>query len=367
MLPPELVEEIEAARTGATRVLGWRPPSDARDALAALLEATPEGTRVDRYGEGGAVAELETEVAALLGTEAAAFFPSGTMAQQVALRIHADRRGCRTVAYHPTAHVELHEEHGYAHLHRLVPRLVGDPRRLPTVADLEAVHEPVAALLLELPQRETGGQLPEWDELGALTGWARERGAAAHLDGARLWEAQPYYDRPLAEIAGLFDTIYVSFYKGLAGWAGAALAGPADLVDEAKVWRRRHGGTLISLWPLALTGLVGLRSRLGGMAEGLARARRLAAAVAGLDGVEVVVDPPQCALVHVRLRQTEEGFARASLALARERGWAVPFRCRPSESPRWVVSELTVDGNGEDWPAEDLREVYFRLAARAPA
>ena len=74
-------------------------------------------------------------------------------------------------------------------------------------------------MLLELPQRELGGTLPTWDELVAQVTWARERGAAVHLDGARLWEATPFYDqsydKSLANIAALFDTIYVSFYKGL--------------------------------------------------------------------------------------------------------------------------------------------------------
>jgi threonine aldolase len=362
-LPPDLSAEVRAARETCTRTLGWRPTTDARAALQALLDATPEGTRTDMYGDGGVVADLETEVAAALGMEAAVFFPSGTMAQQVVLRIHADRRGSRTVAYHPTAHVEIHEEHGYAHLHGLVAKPVGDSRAPLQLADLEDVHEPLAALLLELPQREIGGPLPEWDELVAQTTWAREHGAAVHLDGARLWEAAPYYDRRPAEVAALFDTVYVSFYKGLAGWAGAALAGPADVLAEARVWRRRHGGTLVSLWPYALSALVGLRSRLAGMPAGLALARRLAEAVRGLDGVEVVVDPPQTALVHLRLRQTDEGLARAALALAQERGWAVPFRCGPSESPRWVVSEVMLDGSGDDWTAEELREIYARLVA----
>ena len=363
MLPPELVAQIRAAREGCEHFLGWRPPADARAALAALLEVTPEGTRTDMYGEGGVVEELELEVAGLLGKEAAAFFPSGTMAQQVVLRIHADRRGRRTVAYHQTAHVEIHEERGYAHLHGLVARLVGDPRAPVTLADLEGVAEPLAALLLELPQREIGGPLPEWAELQAMTAWARDRGAAAHLDGARLWEAAAYYELPPGAVAELFDTVYVSFYKGLGGWAGAALAGPADIVDEARVWRRRHGGTLVALWPFALSALHGLRTRLEDMPEGLAQARRLAAALAGLDGVEVVVDPPQTALVHVRLRQSPEGVARAALAMAEQRSWAVPFRSRPSESPRWVVSELMVDAGVAAWADEDLRAVYAGLVA----
>lgn len=365
MLPPELVAQIRAAREGCERFLGWRPPADARAALAALLEVTPEGTRTDMYGEGGVVEELEREVAGLLGKEAAAFFPSGTMAQQVVLRIHADRRGRRTVAYHPTAHVEIHEERGYAHLHGLVARLVGDPRAPVNLGDLEGVAEPIAALLLELPQREIGGPLPEWAELQAMTAWARDRGAAAHLDGARLWEAAAYYELPPGAVAELFDTVYVSFYKGLGGIAGACLAGPADLIAEAAVWRRRHGGTLAAMWPYAAAALHGLRTRLPRMPAYLEKTREIAAAIRDLPGVEVVVDPPQTPMLHVRLHTDHDGVLRGALELATERGWAVPFRSGPSESPRWRVIELAVAENTMDWTPEDVRAVIGRLASPA--
>lgn len=124
--------------------------------LAALAEAADPAQASDSYGAGGALDELEREVAALLGKPAALFLPSGTMAQQIALRVHADRARCTTVAFHPTCHLELHEQRGYARLHGLAACLVGRRDRLITRADLDAVAEPVAALLLELPQREIG-------------------------------------------------------------------------------------------------------------------------------------------------------------------------------------------------------------------
>ena len=118
------------------------------------------------------------------------YLPSGTMAQQAVLRVHADRRGRRTVLFHPECHLRQHEEQALERLHGLIGRPVGRPvpaaDRSPTC---EQVAEPPAALLLELPQRDLGGQLPAWDDLAAQVAWARERGAAAHLDGARLWEA----------------------------------------------------------------------------------------------------------------------------------------------------------------------------------
>ena len=160
------------------------------------------GEDADVYGRGGAAERLEARVASLLGKEAAVWMPSGTMAQQIALRVHADRRGSRTVAFHPHCHLDVHEERGYEHLHGLRAKLLGDRNRLIEAADLEAVHEPVAAVLLELPQRDLGGRLPGWEELVTLCHKVRELGAALHLDGARLWQCGPFYGRPLDEIAG---------------------------------------------------------------------------------------------------------------------------------------------------------------------
>ena len=359
-----LEARLLTARSACTRWLGYRPVPP-REVLETLLEVVPADAESDRYGDGGVVAELEAETATVLGKPAAMFLPSGTMAQQIVLRIWAERSHCRTVAYHPTSHVELHEEHGYAHLHGLIARPVGDSRSPLTMDDLEDVDEPLAALLLELPQREIGGSLPEWDELSAQTGWARERGVAVHLDGARLWESAPYYGRTPGEVAALFDTVYVSFYKGLGGIAGACLAGPADIVAEAAVWRRRHGGTLAAMWPYAAAALHGLRTRLSRMPAYLEKTREIADAIRDLPGVEVVVDPPQTPMLHVRLHTDHDGVLRAALELATERGWAVPFRSGPSESPRWRVIELSVGENTLDWTPDDVRAVIGRLAAPA--
>src|SRR5215208_4776916 len=235
------------------------------------------GEDADMYGKGGAAERLEARVASLLGKEAAVWMPSGTMAQQIALRLHADRRGTRTVAFHPHCHLDVHEERGYEHLHGLHARLLGDRNRLVEPGDLDDVHEPLAAVLLELPQRDLGGRLPAWDDLVAVSERARELGAALHLDGARLWQCGPFYGRALAEIAALFDTVYVSFYKDLAAPAGCALAGPADAIAEACIWEVRHGGRMFSVHPLLVAAERGLDEVLPRMEEYVAHARALGA------------------------------------------------------------------------------------------
>jgi threonine aldolase len=181
--------EIDALRDRCDRFLNWHGN---RSAAAFLAEISTD-LGLDRYGAGGAVTALEAEVLALLGKPAAVFMPSGTMARQIVLRIHSDRRGMRSIAFHPSSHVELHEDKAYQRLHGLVGMPIGDARRLLTLDDIPVAGEPLGAVLFELPQREIGGRLPEWSDLEAQVARVRERGAAVHLDGARLWECTPFY------------------------------------------------------------------------------------------------------------------------------------------------------------------------------
>jgi threonine aldolase len=325
---------------------------------ADLLAEIPPDAGVDRYGEGGAVEELETEMRAVLGKPAAVFMPGGTMAQQIALRIHADRRGVRTVAFHPTCHLELHEEKGYQYLHDLVGLTIGDPRELITIDDLRGVRERLAAVLIELPQREIGGRLPPWADLEEQVAYVRAQGAAVHLDGARIWECTPHYGRSPAEIAALFDTVYVSLYKGLGGLAGCCLAGEEDVIAVARTWRRRHGGTLVGMWPNAATGLAGLRKRLPLMPAYVEHARAIADELRGRPNVEVVPDPPQTPMMHLHLRVGEKAFLDAARRIAEEQSLFTWAGSVATDTPSIRAVELTVgDATLGFTPAEVARVV----------
>jgi len=331
---------------------------------ADLLATIPPDTAVDQYGDGGVVAELEAEVAGLLGKPAAVFLPSGTMAQQSVLRVHAGRLGRRTVVCHPMCHLERHEGQGYRRLHGLDGRLAGEADRLITLADLEAVAEPVAALLLELPQRDIGGQQPALDDLVAQCEWARARGAAVHLDGARLWESAAGYGRAPGEIAALFDTVYVSFYKGVGALPGCCVAGPSAVIAEVREWRERMGGMLYALWPNAASALSCLATRLPRMPGYAEHARAIAAALAGVPGVRVVPDPPQTSMMHLLIETTAGRFAEISRGLAAERGvWTWPRAMRTGD-PAVQRVELSVgDATCALAPAE-VAGVIAALAAR---
>jgi threonine aldolase len=272
---------FRAAARRCTGTIGWSDHATPAAAFQALAEAaTTLGIdEWDQYDERGAVARLETEVAALLGTAAAAFFPSGVMAQQAALRTWCDRSGTRRVAMPDLSHLLVHELDGPRILHGFIVEHLTVGATVATAAHLAAIPGRLGAVLVELPLRDAGCLLPGWDELVALSAAARARGVPLHLDGARLWEAQPFWGRPLDEIAALADTVYVSFYKGLGGLAGACLAGATDVIDEARCWRRRLGGTIYRTTPEAVAALAGLRTRLPLMAACHAWAVALAAAL----------------------------------------------------------------------------------------
>jgi threonine aldolase len=348
---------------GCERWLGSRRPATAAEVLTAAAEALPPDVRTDQYGEGEFVEAFEARIAGLLGKEDAMLLPSGTMAQQIALRIHCARRSLDTVAFHPTCHLELHEHAAYAHLHGLKAELAGDRDRLIELQDLEALHAPVGALLIELPQREIGGRLPEWDDLVAQIEWARSRNVATHLDGARIWEAAPYYDRSHAEISALFDTVYVSLYKGLGSFAGSLLAGSNELMAEARVWRRRHGGTLSSLFPFAAGALRGLDVIVPQMPRFLEHARALGAALCEVPGIALVPDPPQTPLFHAHLHGDPDVLLGRALDLARERGVWLFNPPEPSVVPGVCRIELNIGEPALEISPTEAAELFAAVIA----
>jgi threonine aldolase len=331
---------------------------------AGMLAGIPASTVIDRYGDGGVVAELEAEIAGLLGKPAAVFLPSGTMAQQAVLRVHADRRQRKTVIFHPMCHLDRHEGGAYQRLHGLTGRPAGDLDRLMTINDLTAIGEPAAALLIELPQRDLGGQQPAWEDLLAQVDWARGQGAAAHLDGARLWESAAGYGKPPAEIAALFDTVYVSFYKGIGALPGCCVAGPAGILAEVREWRQRMGGTLFGLWPNAASALTCLRRRLPLMPAYLSHARAIAAALGDVTGVRAVPDPPQVPMMHLLLDTTPDRFAAAARHMAAEQGiWVWP-KAMTTIDPGVQRVELSIGDATCTLKPDRVRDIIVALIGR---
>ncbi|WP_055491984.1 low specificity L-threonine aldolase [Streptomyces sp. TP-A0356] len=325
----------------------------------------------DIYGS-GVVEALEKKVAGLLGKEAAAFFPTGTMAQQVALRCWAGRTGNITVALQGLAHPELHERKAFSEVSGLRPVRVTSEPRLPTADEVRDFAEPFGSLTLELPLREAGFVLPSFEELTDVVQAARERDAVVHFDGARLWESTVHFDRPLEDVAGLADSVYVSFYKSLDGYGGAALAGPRTLVDEAKAWRHRYGGQVFQQFPTALSALAGLQRELPRLPQYVRHARVVAAALregfaaAGVPWARVHPGQPHTHEFQVWLPYDPDALSEAAVRQAEETGTLLFADSWARGGPDLAVTEVSVRADGLTWTADDVKEAVTDFTNRLP-
>ncbi|MCP3822319.1 beta-eliminating lyase-related protein [Streptomyces sp. A3M-1-3] len=363
-----------AAWRGSKRLL-WRASADATIGAQLAALAADAGSvldvdeGVDLYGL-GVVAELERRVADLLDLQAAAFFPTGTMAQQVALRCWAGRTGNPLVALHPLAHPELHEGDALSVVSGLRTVYPTSGPRLPTAQEVRACHEPFGTLMLELPLREAGFVLPSWDELTEVVEAARERDAVVHFDGARLWECAPHFGRTLPEIAGLADSVYVSFYKSLDGMSGAVLAGSESLVDEARVWRHRYGGQLFQQYPAVLSALLGMERELPRLPSYVAHAKVVAAALrdgfreAGVPWFRVHPQVPHTHQFQMWLPYEADALDEASVRQAEETGVTLFRRWFPDTPPGLSVTEVTVTAPGLEWTPAEVKAAVADFVTR---
>jgi threonine aldolase len=307
-------------KMGCKKFLTYDYPQTAQQRLLDLARYAGPDVAMDRPGRGELFEKLEHQLIELLGKEAVVFMPSGRMAQLIALKLWCDRRGIPRIAVHPRSHIEEHEQKAYQEIYDLKATWIGNNNRCTRLADLTSIAVPVGAIALEIPLRPLGCVLPPWDELKAMSEWARSRQIPIHADAARLWEIGPYYNRSYAEIAALFDTLYVSFYKGLGGIAGSALAGPADLINEAKYNQHRLGGRLNKQFPMLIDALRGLETRLPLMPAFHDKATQLAAALAALPGVLVTPNPPHANAMLIALQGEHDDLVDASIEVAEQTG-----------------------------------------------
>jgi threonine aldolase len=370
--PPQPLSHTERARAAEPGVTRWLPgrmpdaPAGALRDLADVVAAAGSGEetgRWDRYGEHGPVAVLESRLAVLLGKPAVAVFPSGVMAQQSMLRVWCDAQGARRVAIPALSHLLRSEADGPRLLHGFDFALLTDGPTVPAVEHLTAIPGPLGAALLELPLRDAGFLLPTWGELVAFSTACRARGIPLHLDGARIWESAPYLQHSPAEIAALADSVYVSFYKGLGGLAGAAVAGPVEQVAEARLWRTRMGGTLFTLLPYAVAALRGLERELPRMAEYHERAVALAARLEA-HGIRTSPSPPHTTAFRIHVeRDVDDLNERRVVAMEREHLALTP-RWAASEVPGWSWTEFGVGPLTMEWDADEAAETLVRVFGR---
>ncbi len=238
----------------------------------------------DQYGEDPSVNRLQDEVAGLLGKEAALFLPTGTMADQVALRTLSRPGDSVVVAWQ--SHVELHETGGAAANSGVQLVVAGSPDRH-GVFDLDdflatalpqghMLYPPTTLVWIENPHNRGGGVVFPQADVEAICAAAHERGIAAFCDGARLLNAAVATDRAAAELAAPFDLVSLALSKGLGCPGGSMLAGSAALIEVARRHRRMLGGAMRQAGILAAAGLYALAHNVERLADDHANARLIA-------------------------------------------------------------------------------------------
>ncbi len=318
----------------------------------------------DVFGDDPTVHALERKVAQLLGKEAAILVPSGTMANQLALRVQL-RPGEEAIV-HAGCHILNNEGGGAAALSGVTLRPLDsadgglDPGAVEANLHLDddPHHAQTRLICLENTHNACGGQVLSFPGLQAVAEVARRHGVAMHLDGARLLNAQVASGRAAQQWAALFDTVSLCLSKGLGAPVGSVLAGPADLVAKARRHRKQLGGGMRQAGILAAAGLYALDHHVERLADDHRRARQLAEAIAQVPGLTVELWRVQTNIVYFDLApdhplaRDPRGRETLQRRLA-ERGVRIagaPYRLR-------AVTHLDVDDTGIERACAALREV----------
>ena len=249
----------------------------------------------DVFDEDPTIHRLQDRVASLLGTEAALFVPTGTMANQIAIRVHTqpgDELICET-----TSHVYVWEAGAPAALSGVTTRPVDGEYGLLDVNQLQGLLRPTnehyarsRLVVLENTHNRGGGRVYPLEKIQAISTWARASGLAMHLDGACLWNAHVATGTPLADSCKPFDSVSVCFSKGLGAPVGSAVAGTREFVAKARRVRKLFGGAWRQAGLLAAAALYALDNHLSCLADDHRNARVFAEAVTNTPGFWL--DPP---------------------------------------------------------------------------
>ncbi|MFD7232806.1 threonine aldolase family protein [Streptomyces sp. NPDC059881] len=265
----------------------------------------------DVYGDDPTVKALEERTAHLLGKEDSVYMPTGTMTNQVGIRVHTEPGDA--VLFEQSAHVYLLEGGAPSAYSGVLPRLLQGTRGIFTP---DAVHTavgsphpffpstvqaPVRLLCVENTHNNGGGTVWPLKDIQSVTAAGREHALALHLDGARLWHASVVSGASEADYAADFDTVSVCFSKALGAPVGSCLAGPADLIARARRFKQQIGGGFRQAGIVAAGALHALEHHRDRLDETHAHARWFAEEVASLDGVDLDPSTVQTNIVRFRL------------------------------------------------------------------
>lgn len=268
--------------------------------MRAAMSAAEVGD--DVYDDDPTVHKLQDKLAGLLGTEASLFVPSGTMANQICIRVHTqpgDELICET-----TSHTYVWEAGGPAVLSGVTCRTVDGDCGVLDVEQLRGLIRPAAEhyartrlVTLENTHNRGGGRVFPQDKIEAICSWAHENGLATHLDGARIWNAHAATGIALADLCKPFDSVSVCFSKGLGAPIGSAVAGTKEFVARARRVRKLFGGHMRQVGILAAAAIYALDHHVSRLVEDHQNAQVLATAIRDTPGLKLDPDCVESNLV----------------------------------------------------------------------
>ena len=346
------------------RIVDLRSDTITKPVVAMRMAMASAEVGDDVYGEDPTVRALEDRIADLLGHESGLFTPSGSMANQLGIRLHVGP-GQELIA-DELAHVLRAEMGAAAVFSGISSRSWSAPRGLLDPAAPLRMMQPDAgtyqvstkAIVVENTHNFGGGTVQPLEAIRTLREATRPLGVAMHLDGARLWNAHVATGIELAEYGVQFDTVSVCLSKGLGAPVGSVLAGSRELIAQARVWRKRYGGGMRQAGILAAAGLWALDHHIGRLADDHARARSFSEKVASRFPGVIHPEHVQTNIVVADVGQAEWAAADF-VSVAGQRGlrlYAV------NERAVRLVWHLDVDDADTDY-ASDLVSTMFAEAA----
>lgn len=296
-----------------------RPTAGMRAAMAAAEVGD------DVFGDDPTVRRLEERIGEMLGKEAALFVPSGTMGNQLGVRVHCqagDEFLCES-----NCHIVWYEQGAYAQLFGIAAQTVDGDHGVLQVEQLMGRIRPLnndhcvrtRLVCLENTHNRGAGRIQPYDSVAEICGWAADNDLARHLDGARLFNAVVATGIAAADWASHFDTVSVCFSKGLGAPVGSALCGPADLIRQARRHRKALGGGMRQAGIIAAGALYALDHHIDRLAEDHSNARLLGEAIRGTPGLKLDPETVDTNIVIYEI-DPELGTAAAFSARLRDQG-----------------------------------------------
>lgn len=347
-----------------TRELDFRSDTVTRPTPGMIAAMAQADTGDDVFHDDPTVNRLQARVAELLGKDDALFMPSGSMSNQIGLRVHCqpgDEFICDV-----GCHIYNYEQGAYAQLSGLAVRTIEGEYGVIHPAQLEGLVRPendhcVRTKLLCLENTHNRGSGRVWPivALEECVAWARRNGLATHLDGARLFNAVVATDISARQWAAHFDTVSVCFSKGLGCPVGSALAGPRELIALARRYRKLFGGAMRQVGVLAAAALYALEHHVERLAEDHAHARQFAEAVRQLPGCELRPAHVDTNIVIFRIDPAMTTSARV-VELCKQQGLLML-----AVGPQLIraVTHLDVTGDDVNAAGEILQRVWREIAA----